>query len=452
MQENKMGVMPVNRLLISMSAPMMLSMMVQALYNVVDSVFVARIEEDALTAVSMAFPLQMVMMAMGIGMGVGVNALLSRALGEKDFDQVNKAATNGIFLSILNYTLFLIVGLTLVEPFYRVQTDNENIISYGVTYLSICCCISFGIYSQIIFERLMQSTGKTFYNMISQGTGAILNMILDPIFIFGLLGFPRLGIAGAAIATVTGQITAGILSAVFNLKYNHEISLSFHGFRPDLNTIGYIYKVGIPSIIMQSIGSVMVFGMNKILGKFSSTAVAVFGVYFKLQSFVFMPVFGLNNGVIPIVAYNYGASRGRRMRETIRLAIIYAASIMTAGTLLFELIPGQLFSMFNASDHMLSMGIPALRIIALHFPIASVCIILGTVFQSLGNGVYTMITSIMRQIVVLLPAAFLLSLTGNVNNIWWSFPIAEIASLTVTLFFYTRINRDVISRIPEGVS
>ncbi|HAG69416.1 MAG TPA: MATE family efflux transporter, partial [Lachnospiraceae bacterium] len=272
MQENKMGVMPVNRLLISMSAPMMLSMMVQALYNVVDSVFVARIEEDALTAVSMAFPLQMVMMAMGIGMGVGVNALLSRALGEKDFDQVNKAATNGIFLSILNYTLFLIVGLTLVEPFYRVQTDNENIISYGVTYLSICCCISFGIYSQIIFERLMQSTGKTFYNMISQGTGAILNMILDPIFIFGLLGFPRLGIAGAAIATVTGQITAGILSAVFNLKYNHEISLSFHGFRPDLNTIGYIYKVGIPSIIMQSIGSVMVFGMNKILGKFSSTA------------------------------------------------------------------------------------------------------------------------------------------------------------------------------------
>ena len=449
-EENKMGTMPINKLLITMSVPMMLSMLVQALYNVVDSVFVARIEEDALTAVSMAFPMQMVMMAMGIGMGVGVNAMLSKSLGAGDSESVNKAATNGIFLAILSYILFLIVGLTLIRPFYMTQTDNTNIIEYGVKYLTICTTMSFGVYTQIIFERLLQSTGLTFYNMITQMCGAVTNIILDPILIFGLLGAPRMGIAGAATATVIGQIVAGTLALIINQKVNKEVRISFKGFKPDLKVIKRIYSVGLPSIIMQSIGSVMVFGMNKILGVFSSTAVAVFGVYFKLQSFIFMPVFGLNNGMIPIIAYNYGAKNRRRMIKTMRLACIYAVAVMIAGVLIFELLPGQLFALFDASEHMLSMGIPALRIIAIHFPIAAVCIVLGSMFQSLGNGVYSMINSILRQIVVLLPAAYLLSRSGDVNRVWWSFPIAEVMSLLCTLYFLWRIYREIISQVPEG--
>ncbi len=449
-KENKMGVMPVGKLLVTMSVPMMCSMLVQALYNIVDSIFVSRIEEDALTAVSMAFPLQSLMFAMGIGMGVGVNAMLSKSLGEKDYDLVNKSATNGIFLSVLNYILFLIIGLTLVEPFYRGQTTNENIVRYGVTYLTLCMTLSFGVFAQLIFERLLQSTGKTIYNMITQGTGAIINLILDPILIFGLLGAPKLGIAGAAIATVIGQIVAGIIAIVFNLTVNKEIQLSFKGFKPDISVIKRIYTVGLPSIIMQSIGSLMVYGMNKILNGFSSTAVAVFGVYFKLQSFVFMPVFGLNNGMVPIVAYNYGAEKRLRMVKTIKLATLFAIGIMLFGLLVFEIFPGQLFMLFKASDHMLSMGKPALRIIAIHFPIAAYCIVIGSVFQSLGNGVYSMINSIMRQIIVLLPAAYLLSLTGNVNNVWWSFPIAEIMSATMTTIFLIKINKDIISKIPDG--
>lgn len=450
LEENKMGTMPINKLLITMSVPMMLSMLVQALYNVVDSIFVARIEEDALTAVSLAFPMQMLMMALGMGMGVGVNALLSKSLGAGDQESVNKAATNGIFLAAVSYIVFLIVGLTLVRPFYETQIDNPNIVEYGVTYLTICTTLSFGIYSQIIFERLLQSTGLTFYNMITQMCGAVTNIILDPILIFGLLGAPRMGIAGAAIATITGQIVAGTLALIINLKVNKEIHISFKGFKPDLKVIKRIYSVGLPSIIMQSIGSVMVYGMNKILGVFSSTAVAVFGVYFKLQSFIFMPVFGLNNGMIPIIAYNYGAKNRRRMIRTMRLACVYAVMVMVIGLLIFEFLPGQLFSLFDASEHMRSMGIPALRIIAIHFPIAAVCIVIGSVFQSLGNGIYSMLTSIMRQIVVLLPAAYLLARSGDVNNVWWSFPIAEVMSLLCTLFFLYRINRQIISQVPLG--
>ena len=445
-----MGTMPVGKLLVTMSVPMMCSMLVQALYNIVDSIFVARIEEDALTAVSMAFPLQTLMFAMGIGMGVGVNAMLSKSLGEKDYVLVNKTATNGIFLSAVNYIIFLMIGLTLVEPFYRSQTDNENIIRYGVTYLTICTTLSFGVYSQIIFERLLQSTGKTIYNMITQGTGAIINIILDPILIFGLIGAPKMGIAGAAAATVIGQVIAGILAFIFNLRINKEVSVSFKGFRPDLSVIKRIYTVGLPSIIMQSIGSVMVYGLNRILNSFSSTAVAVFGVYFKLQSFIYMPVFGLNNGMVPIVAYNYGAKKRLRMIRTIKLATLSAICIMSVGLMIFELIPGPLFSLFSASDHMLSMGEPALRIIAIHFPIAAFCIVMSSVFQSLGNGIYSMINSIMRQIVVLLPAAYLLALTGNVNNVWWAFPIAELMSALVTTIFLFKINRNIINRVPDG--
>lgn len=449
MEENKMGTMPINKLLLSMSVPMMLSMLVQALYNVVDSIFVARISENALTAVSLAFPLQSLMIALGGGTGVGVNALLSRALGEKDYEKVNKAAENGVFLAGCSAVVFFLIGLFAVKPFYLSQTTDTEIVAYGVEYLSIVCCFSFGIYAQFIFERLLQSTGKTFYAMITQMTGAVINLILDPILIFGLLGFPKMGVAGAAIATVCGQIAAGTLALIINKKKNHEVQFSIRRMRPSLECIGQIYKVGIPSIIMQSIGSVMVYGLNQILIVFSTTATAVFGVYFKLQSFIFMPVFGLNNGMVPIVAYNYGARKRKRMIKTVKFSMLYAIGIMSVGCLIFQLIPDLLFLLFDASDHMLEMGIPALRIISLHFPIAGFCIIGGTLFQALGNGVYSLITSICRQLVVLLPAAYLLSLLGNVNYVWWAFPIAELMSLAVTTVFIVLINKKIISKIED---
>lgn len=449
MEENKMGTMPINKLLLSMSVPMMLSMLVQALYNVVDSIFVARISEDALTAVSLAFPLQSLMIALGGGTGVGVNALLSRALGEKDYEKVNKAAENGVFLAGCSAIVFLFIGLFAVKPFYLSQTTDTEIVAYGVDYLSIVCCFSFGIYSQFIFERLLQSTGKTFYAMITQMTGAVINLILDPILIFGLLGVPKMGVAGAAIATVVGQIVAGMVALIINKKKNREVQFSIRRIRPSLECIGQIYKVGIPSIIMQSIGSVMVYGLNQILIVFSTTATAVFGVYFKLQSFIFMPVFGLNNGMVPIVAYNYGARKRKRMIKTVKFSMLYAIGIMLVGCLVFQLIPDLLFLLFDASDHMLEMGIPALRIISLHFPIAGFCIIGGTLFQALGNGVYSLITSVCRQLVVLLPAAYLLSLLGNVNYVWWAFPIAELMSLLVTTIFIILINKKIISKIED---
>ncbi len=446
-KENKMGTMPVNELLLSMSVPMMLSMLVQALYNIVDSIFVAKISEDALTAVSLAFPMQTLMIALGGGMGVGVNAVLSKALGEKDYDRVNSTAKNGIFLACINAIIFLIVGLTVVRPFYEAQTDNVDIINYGVDYLTIVCCMSFGIYTQFIFERLLQSTGKTMFAMVTQLIGAVTNLILDPIFIFGYLGVPKMGVAGAAIATVIGQIFAGIAAIIINVKYNDEITLNFKGFRPSGNIIAKIYKVGVPSIIMQSIGSVMTYGMNQILMVFSSTAAAVFGVYFKLQSFIFMPVFGLNNGMVPIIAFNYGAQNRERLVKTIKLSMMYAITLMCLGTLVFNLIPDKLLLLFEASDNMLAMGVPALRIISLHFLLAGFCIIGGSVFQALGNAVYSMINSICRQIVVLLPAAYLLSKLGNVNYVWFAFPIAEFMSVAMTSIFMVKINRDIISKI-----
>ncbi len=446
-EENKMGILPINRLLLGMSLPIMASMLVQALYNVVDSIFVSRISENALTAVSLAFPIQSIMIALGGGMGVGVNAILSKSLGEKDYENVNKAAMNGIFLSLINFIIFVFVGLLAVKPFYMSQTTDPDIIGYGVDYLTIVCCMSFGIYYQFIFERLLQSTGRTLCTMITQTTGAVINLILDPILIFGLFGMPALGVKGAALATVAGQIVAAIFSYILNIKVNKEIQIRFAGFRPDREIIGKIYSVGLPSIIMQSIGSVMVYGLNKILIAFSSTATAVFGVYFKLQSFVFMPVFGLNNGMVPVLAFNYGAKERQRMIDTIKYSVLYALIIMSAGTLAFWLFTDKLLLLFAASDHMMSMGIPALRIISVHFPIAAFCIIIGSVFQALGRAVYSMINSIMRQVVVLLPVAYLLSLTGEVNNVWWSFPIAEIMSFTVTTLFLIKINREIISKV-----
>lgn len=449
-KENKMGVMPVNKLLMNMSLPMMISMLVQALYNVVDSIFVSRIDENALTAVSMAFPIQSLMIALGAGTGVGVNALLSRSLGEKDYDRVNKAAGNGIFLAGINYLVFLLVGILVTTPFYLSQTKDAQILSYGQQYLTIICCCSFGMYGQFIFERLLQSTGRTFYTMITQSIGAIINIILDPIFIFGYFGVPKMGVAGAAIATVIGQIVAGTIALVINIKKNDEIQLKLKGFRPDGKIIARIYEVGIPSIIMQAIGSVMTYGMNRILIAFSSTAVAVFGVYFKLQSFIFMPVFGLNNGMVPIIAYNYGAGKKDRLIKTLKLSIIYAVGLMLLGVIIFQLFPAPLFALFDASETMIAIGIPALRIISLSFIFAGFCIVCGSLFQALGNGVYSMVVSIARQLLVLLPVAYLLSLSGKVEAVWWAFPIAEIVSLSLTVFFMFRINRKVISRIGES--
>lgn len=451
-RENKMGVMPVNKLLLNMSLPMMVSMLVQALYNIVDSIFVAKLSENALTAVSLAFPIQTLLIALGTGTGVGVNSLLSKQLGEKDFKQVSKTAMNGIFLAVMSYIVFVIVGIVGVRPFYasQVKDADPEILTLGVQYLTIVCVCSFGLYAQLIFEKLLQSTGKTLYSMITQAVGAVTNIILDPILIFGLLGMPKLGVAGAAIATVIGQIVGGVLGLVFNIKVNREITLSVKGFKPDAGTIGNIYKVGVPSIIMQAIGSVMTYGMNKILITFSSTATAVFGVYFKLQSFFFMPVFGLNNGLIPIVAFNYGAGKRSRVIRVIKCSLVYAFALLLVGFIVFETVPAVLLGMFEASDEMLAIGVPALRIIGVHFLIAWFCIIAGSVFQALGNGVYSMVVSVARQLVVLLPVAFLLARLGGLRAVWWAFPIAELMSLCVSSIFMILINRKVISDIPDN--
>ena len=446
-KENKMGTMPVNKLLISMSLPMMVSMLVQALYNVVDSIFVSRINENALTAVSLAFPIQTLMIAVAGGTCVGINAVLSKALGEKQQQKANETAVNGIVLMGISYILFLLVGLFGTRAFYLSQTKDAQIVQYGVEYLSIVCSCSIGLFAQFTFERLLQSTGRTFYIMITQGTGAIINIILAPVFIFGLFGMPRMGVAGAAVATVTGQIIAGTFALLINYKKNDDIQIKFKGLHLEREIVGQIYKIGVPSMIMQAIGSVMTYGMNLILISFTSTATAVFGVYFKLQSFVFMPVFGLNNGLVPILAYNFGAGRRDRFIKALKCGILYAVSIMFVGLVIFQTIPQVLLGFFEASDEMLRIGVPALRIICLSFLPAGFGIVCGTAFQALGNAVYSMIVSIARQLVVLLPAAYLLSLLGNVNYVWWAFPIAEVMSLTVTIIFLIRINRRVIRYI-----
>ncbi len=429
--ENKMGYMPLGKLLFTMSVPMMISMFVQSLYNIVDSIFVARISENALTAVSLAFPIQNLMFSVAIGTGVGINSLLSRRLGEKNFEEVDKVANNGILLAICGFIIFMIVGVFVPRPFFESQTDNTEIIEYGVTYMRICLMACAGVFCSITFERLLMSTGKTGLSMVSQLTGTAFNLVFDPILIFGLLGFPAMGIAGAAVATVLGQFAAMTVSLILNIKKNKEIHLSFKGLKPEGQIIGKIYAVGIPSIIVMSIGSILVYFLNIILGSFSTTAIAVYGVYFKLQSFVFMPVFGLNNGSVPIVGYNFGARNRQRVMKTIKLSCLAACSIMIVGLLIFELLPAQLLALFAASDEMLKIGVPALRIIAVHFPIAAFCIILSSVFQALGKGIQSMVISFVRQLIFLLPAAWLLSFTGVIDNIWWSFPIAEFMSLLV---------------------
>ena len=448
-KENKMGTMPVNKLLVTMSLPMVISMIVQALYNIVDSIFVSRLSEDALTAVSMAFPMQNLMISVAVGTGVGINAMLSRALGEKKFEAANKTAENGIFIEVLGYVLFLLIGIFVTKPFFLAQSGAGDIANMGIEYTRICLLMSFGIFMQIGFERILQSTGRTIFTMITQSTGAIINIILDPILIFGLFGMPKMGVAGAAIATVTGQICAAILAITFNLTKNPDVHISFKGFKPQIIFVKNILSVGIPSIIMSSVGSAMTFGMNKILITFSSTAVAVFGVYFKLNSFVFMPVFGLNNGMVPIVSYNYGAQNKKRLTKTIKLAIMYAVCIMLIGIMLFQFMPDVLLKLFDASDHMLEIGIPALRVISLSFAFAGICIVISSSLQALGHGFLSMMISITRQLIILLPSAYILAKFGGIHAVWWSFNIAEIGSLTLSLLFFKLMYNKIIKHLGE---
>lgn len=430
-----MGVEPIGKLLITMSIPMMISMMVQALYNVVDSIFVAMLSEDALTAVSLAFPIQNLMISFGVGTGVSVNSLVSRHLGEKNFRRANAVATHGLRLAAVHYIVFAVLILLCVKPFFAIQTDDPTIVGYGVTYTQIIGILGFGMFAQTMLEKLLQSTGKMVFTMITQIVGAVTNIIMDPILIFGLGPFPAMGVAGAAVATIFGQLLGSGLAVYFNLHDNKEITLSFKENPFSAEIVGSIYNIGIPSIFMSAVGSIMTFGLNKILVAFSSTAVAVFGVYFKLQSFVFMPVFGLNNGVMPIISYNYGAAKPERIMRTIRLALGAAMVILWACFVVFQIFPAQLLLLFSASENMLSIGIPALRIISFNYLIAGVSVISISICQAMRHAPFGLIVSISRQLVVLLPVAYILSRFGNVNLVWWAFPIAEAVSLVMCIGF-----------------
>ena len=447
--ENKMGSMPVMKLIINMSLPMMFSMFIMALYNIVDSIFVAKINEDALTAVSLAFPIQNLMISFAVGTGVGVNALLSKRLGQQNQTDVNKTAMNAIFLALCNYILFFIAGLILIRPYLASQGVSSNIIAYGEDYLTIVLFMSFALFFGITFDRLLQSTGRTLYTMYSQLSGAIFNVVFDPLLIFGIGPFPKMGIRGAAWATVLGQILGLGVSVFCNLKKNREIQFQLKNILPDRRIIAKIYKVGIPSILLSSITSVTTYFLNIILSAFSSTAIAVYGVYFKLNSFVFMPVFGLNNGIVPIIAYNYGARNRKRIVATIKNAILLATVIMLFGAVIFELFPAQLLGLFDASPAMLAIGVPAIRIIACSFLGAAMGITLSSVFQAFGSAVYSMIATFVRQIVALLPAAYLLSLSGDINMIWWSYLIAEVVSIATCIFFMHRIYKRKIQPLPS---
>lgn len=437
----RMGSMPMSQLILKISLPIMFSMTIQALYNIVDSIFVSRVGLEALTAVSLAFPVQMLMIAIGVGTGIGINSLISRRLGEKRREDAHDAATNGIFLGILSWLLFALFGLFFSARFFEAFTDDPLTLQMGKDYLYICTVFSFGLFLSISVERVMQGTGNTMYNMIMQCTGAVVNIILDPIFIFGFGFIPAMGVAGAAIATVIGQISSLVLGFILNQTRNKELKLHLRGFRPHGQTIKHIYQVGFPSIIMQSIGSVMITLMNMILILFSATAVSVLGVYFRLQSFIFMPVFGLTGGLVAIIGYNFGAGNKTRIYEAIRLALMYAGGIMLTGTLIFQLIPGPMLSLFKATPEMLSVGIPALRIISISFVLAAGGIILSTVFQAIGNGMLSLLISIVRQLVVLLPAAWLLAKIVGLNAVWWAFPIAEVVAFAMCVSMFSWANK-----------
>lgn len=449
--ENKMGVMSEGKLLISMSLPMIISMLFQAMYNVVDSVFVSRYSMDGLTAVSTAFPIQNLMIGVFSGLGVGFNAFISKALGEKKFDRANEVARQGIFLEAVGYVIFLIIGLFFARTFMVSQTDDVKVIQYGTEYLEVCCCCAFGIAFQMTFERLLQSTGRTMYSMITQILGAVINLVLDPIMIFGLLGCPRMGVKGAAIATVCGQCIAGTLAMIFNIKKNPDIHITLKKFKPHGEIIGKILSVGVPSVIMVAIGSVMNYFLNRILFSFSKLAVAVFGAYFKVQSMAFMPVFGLNNGMIPIISYNYGAMKPDRMKRTMKLGVMVGCSIMLFCLVIMQIFPGQILKIFDATDDMLSMGIPAVRIMSTAFIFAGFSVTCSGMFQAVGKGVYSMIVSMARQLFVILPVAYLLSKAMNsVNGVWAAFPIAEIFSVAISLILLIRVYKKIVKPLENG--
>ena len=450
LKENKMGVMPVGKLLVNMALPMILSMLVQALYNVVDSIYVSQISESAVTALSLAFPVQNLQIGFAVGIGVGVNSLLSKSLGQKDQEAANRTAGNGMVLMFIVTVCFMLFGIFGVRPYYEMQSTVTETVEGGIAYSRICCLLTLGIFMEILGERLLQATGRTVHTMITQSTGAIINILLDPILIHGWFGLPAMGVAGAAWATVIGQWAAAFLALYFNEKHNPEVQFGRRYAKLDANTVKQILTVGVPSIIMNGIGSFMNFGMNQILQGFTETATSVFGIYFKLQSFFFMPLFGINGATISIIAFNYGARKPERIVKTLKLACGAALVLMLCGFACFQLIPDALLGMFNPSDTFLEIGRAALRTISWSFPVAAVCISLGASFQALGNGMYSTITSLCRQMFVLLPAAYLLSLSGNVNLVWLSYPIAEVVSGAATAFFFGKIYRQKIKPLFEN--
>lgn len=447
--ENKMGVMPVSRLIITMSLPAMLSMLVQALYSLVDSMYVSRISENAFAALSMAYPAQHLMIAVMVGTGVGINALLSRSLGEKNQERADRAAGTGMFLAVVNSVLFAVLGILLSRFYFETQTDIGEITELGTEYLRIVTVCSFGMAAQVTFERLLQSTGKMFLSMITQSLGAVLNMILDPILIFGWFGLPAMGVRGAAIATVISQCTAAVLALIFNIAMNRDIKLKIREIRPRAEIIRRILAVGIPTAVMMSIGSAMIYGLNRILITFTPAAIAVFGAYFRLEHFVFMPVFGLTTSLVPIIAYNYGAGRKSRVLQAIKLSILYATAVMIIGFTPFQVIPAQLLWLFNPSAAMLEIGVPAFRIISISFIFAGFCVVSGSVFQALGSGLPGMLESLARQLIVLLPLAYVLSARGGLGAVWWAYPLAEIVSVVISIGFMRYFYIKRIKPLPD---
>ena len=452
LQENKMGVMPVGKLLVNMALPMIISMLVQAFYNIVDSVYVSQVSESAVTALSLAFPVQNMQIGFAVGVGVGVNALLSQSLGRKNQESVNWAAGQGVFLALVATALFMLFGFFGVRPYYTMQSTVAETVEGGIAYTSICCIFTVGIFIQVLCERLLQATGRAMQTMILQGTGAIINIILDPVFIHGWWGMPKMGVAGAAVATVIGQCTGAVLGIYLNLRHNPEVQLHVKFMKPNWKVIAPILEVGIPSVVMNGIGSVMNFGMNQILQGFNEVATGVFGIYYKLQSLFFMPLFGINNATISILAFNYGARKPKRIVHTLKLATAVAVCIMLVGLAVFQLFPQALLGIFNPTEEFLAIGVKALRILCLPFPVAAICIALGASFQALGKGSYSTIVSLCRQLIVLLPVAYLLSLTGDVNNVWWSFPIAEVMSALVTGLLLGRLYRRKVKPLFEDAA
>lgn len=448
-KENKLGIDPIGKLLFTVSFPIIISMLIQALYNMVDSYYIGKISEEAFTAVSIAFPLQNIMVGIAVGTGVGTNSLLSRSLGEKNFDKANLSAENGIFLSILYGIILLILSFVLPRYYYISQNVSQEIVNYGVEYLSTIMAFSMGVFIQINCERLLQSTGRSILTMFTQGIGALINIIFDPIFIFGYFGFPAMGVKGAAIATVVGQIIGALFGIYFNFKLNKDIQIK--KIRPRLQIIKKIYEVGLPSIVMISVTSTTIYFLNKILSIYSTSAIAALGAYYKIQSFIFLPIFGLTNGMVPIIAYNYGAENKKRIIKTIKLTMIVGTIMMILGTAILWIFPEELLDIFSASDAMKEVGITMLRIIALCFIFAGISIMGGSVFQALGNGILTLIDAVIRNIIIILPYTYIVSRIAPIEYVWWSYLLSETSSIIFVSYFMKNFAMKRIDLIKESI-